>query len=132
MPSKTGVFVSPSPLEVLSSNPAGLQVQIPWGFPAPLSDPQAGKPDVEFRTFTTVQELLWYHRLRVTRPVGMRFDFVVIVPRLPSRCCCLSLDVGYLFLVGSSVLLWMAVQQLVVILVLSETEMNARPSTPPS
>ena len=32
---------------------------IPWGFPVLLSDPQAGKPDVGFRTFTTVQELLW-------------------------------------------------------------------------
>ena len=44
----------------------------------------------------------------------------------------LSLDVGYLFLVGSSVLLSVAVQQLVTTLVLSQQEMNAWPSTPPS
>ena len=31
------------------------------GFPVPLSDPQAGKPAVRFRTFTMVQELLWYY-----------------------------------------------------------------------
>ena len=59
MPSKTGVSVSPSPVEVLWSNPTGLQGQIPWGFSVPLSDPQAGKPDVEFRTFTTMGELAW-------------------------------------------------------------------------
>ena len=32
-----------------------------WGFPVPLPDPQAGKPDVGPRTFTTVEELLWYY-----------------------------------------------------------------------
>ena len=32
------------------------QDQIPWRLPVPLSDPQAGKPDVEFRTFTAVQD----------------------------------------------------------------------------
>ena len=35
--------------------------QIPWGFPVPLSDPQTVKPDVGFRTFTTVGKLLWYY-----------------------------------------------------------------------
>ena len=44
----------------------------------------------------------------------------------------LSLDVGYLFLVGSSIGLLMVVQQLVAILVLSQKEMSARPSTLPS
>ena len=46
MPSGTGGSVSPSPLDVLSSNPTGLQGQTPWGFPVRLSDPQAGRPDV--------------------------------------------------------------------------------------
>ena len=36
-----------------------LQGQIPWGFPISLLDPQAGKPDVGFRTVTTAGELLW-------------------------------------------------------------------------
>ena len=44
----------------------------------------------------------------------------------------LSLDVGYLFLVGSSILLSMVVQQLVAILVLSQEEMSTCPSTLPS
>ena len=43
----------------------------------------------------------------------------------------LSLDTGYLFLVGSSVLLSMVVQQLVVILVFSQKEMSAHHSTLP-
>ena len=52
---------SPSPVEVLESNPAGIQVQIPWEFPVSLPDPQAKKPNMELRTFTTVGELLWYY-----------------------------------------------------------------------
>ena len=43
----------------------------------------------------------------------------------------LSLDVEYLFSVGSSILLAMVVQQLV-ILVFSQEEMSAHPSTLPS
>ena len=46
MPSKIGVSLSPSPMEVLLSNPTGLQGQIPWGFPVFLLGPQAGKPEV--------------------------------------------------------------------------------------
>ena len=61
MPFKIGVSVSPSPVEVLKSNPTGLQGEIPWEFPVHLSDPQAGKPEVGVRTFTTMGELLWYY-----------------------------------------------------------------------
>ena len=39
----------------------------------------------------------------------------------------LSLDMGYLFLVGSGILLLMVVQQLVKILVISQEEMSACP-----
>ena len=55
------VSVSPSSMEILQSNPTGLQGQIPWGFPVPLLDPQAGKPDVGVRIFTIGGELLWYY-----------------------------------------------------------------------
>ena len=58
VPSRSGVSVSSSPLEVLKLNPADPQVQISWGFPVLLSDPQTGKPDVGFRTITTAGELL--------------------------------------------------------------------------
>ena len=55
-----------------------------------------------------------------------------ILPLLPS-CLgfSLALDVGYLFLVGSNILLSMIVQQRVVILEFSQ-KMNTRPSTLPS
>ena len=36
------VSVSPSPVEVLSSDPTGPQGQIPWGFPVPLLDSRLG------------------------------------------------------------------------------------------
>ena len=65
--------------------------------------------------------------------VGMGFD---------SKCDCapptillgssLPLDLGYLFLVGSNILLWMVVQQRVEILEFSQEKMGARPSTLPS
>ena len=44
----------------------------------------------------------------------------------------LPLDVGYLFLVGSNILLLMVVQHRVVILDFSQEKMRARPSSPPS
>ena len=43
--------VSPSPVEVLQSNPVGLQSLLPWGFPVPLPEPRAGKPDVGAQNF---------------------------------------------------------------------------------
>ena len=65
--------------------------------------------------------------------MGMGFDLIVIMPLAPS-CCSLFfvLDMGYLFLVGSSLLLSMVVQQLVAILVLMLEEMNTCPSPLPS
>ena len=60
------VSVSPSPEEVLQSNPTVLQSQISWGFPVSLPDCQIGKSDAQ--------------------SVGMGFDFGVIVPLLLSHC----------------------------------------------
>ena len=60
VPSKSGVSVSPSPVEVLWSNPASLQSMILWEFFLLLPDPQVGKADMGLRTFTPVGELLWY------------------------------------------------------------------------
>ena len=89
-----------------------------WGFLVSLLDPQAGKPYLNLHnrnmwTFTMVREPLW-------------FIFLQFVGRLPSGCviwfdhdCALllscwgfffSLDMGYLFLVGSSTLLSMTPQ----------------------
>ena len=55
----------------------------------------------------------------------MGFDFIVIVPLLPSPAVSsLSLGMEYLSLVGSRVLLSVVVQQLAVILVLLQEEMS--------
>ena len=70
--------------------------------------------------------------LWVTHTAGKGSDLVVIVPSYPLiAASSLSLEAGYLFLMGSSILLWMVVQQIVVILVLSQKERSAYPSTPP-
>ena len=92
VPSKSGVSVYPSRVEVPQSKPAGLQGQVPRGFPVPLSDLLAGKPDVRLRTFTSGGELLWCYGslvLWVTHLVGMGFDFIMVVPLL-LFCCSFS------------------------------------------
>ena len=109
-------------LEVLQSNPCGLQNQIPWGFLVPLSDPQSGKTDVWLRIFTTMGKLLWYYFPPVCGlPIWWVWDLILSL-FFPSYhltvASPLSFDVGYLFLVGSNILLSMVVQQLVAILVL--------------
>ena len=69
----------------------------------------------------------------VTHPAVMGFDFIVTVPLLPSHCgFSFVFGCGVYFLVSSSVFLSMIVQQLVVILVLSQGGVNARLSTLPS
>ena len=63
----------------------------------------------------------------------MGFDFTLIAPLLPSHCGFSSvLGRGESSLVKSRVFLSMIVQQPVVILVLSQEGVRARPSTPPS
>ena len=63
----------------------------------------------------------------------MGFDFIVIAPLLLSHCSFpFVFGCGVSFLVSPSVFLLMIVQQLVVILVLSQEGVSARPSTLPS
>ena len=63
----------------------------------------------------------------------MGFDFIVIVPLLPSHCGIpFIFGCGVSFLVSSSVFLLMIVQQLVVIPVLSQEGVRPRPSALPS
>ena len=54
--------------------PLALQSHILWGLLLPLPDPQAGEPDMGFRTFTAVGEPLWYNHFLVcgvpTRHMG--------------------------------------------------------------
>ena len=63
----------------------------------------------------------------------MGFDFIVIILLLPSHSgFFLAFRCAVSFLVGSSVLLSVVVQQLVAVLMLSQEEMRTRPSTLPS
>ena len=78
-------------------------------------------------------ELLWYCCSLVCGLHTLQLWDLILLWLRPSYCLAvassLSLDVEYLFMVGSSVLLLMIVQQLVVILALSWEEMSIRPST---
>ena len=79
VPSKSGVSVSPSPVEVLQSNPASLQSLILWEFPLPLLDPQVGKPDVGLRTFIPVAGFLWYNCSLVREsPTQQLWDLILL------------------------------------------------------
>ena len=64
---KTAKFCKANDLQLKEKKPIGLQGQIPWEFPVPLLSPQAGRPYVGFRTFTTVGEL---HGIIVLQFVG--------------------------------------------------------------
>ena len=135
VPYRTGVSVYPCPLDDLYSNPAGHQGQIPWGFPVPLSGSQARKSDMAFQIFTIVQELLWYYCSLVCGSLTWQvWDLILswLIPSYHPAMASLSLDVGYLFLVGSSILLLMVVQQLVVIVMLSQEVMGTCPSLTPT
>ena len=79
VPSKSGVSVFPSPVEVLQSNPARLQSLILWEFLLPLPVPQVGKPDVGLRTFTPVGGLLWYKcSLVCESPTQQLWDLILL------------------------------------------------------
>ena len=65
----------------------------------PFPDPQAEKPDIRLRTFTTVGELLWHYCSPVSwvmHLASMGFDFIVIAPLLPSHW-------GFFFVFGCGV-----------------------------
>ena len=79
MPSKSGVFVPPNPVEVVQSNPARLQSLILWEFLLPLPDPQVGKRDVGLKTFTPVGGLLWYNCSPVCElPTQQLWDLILL------------------------------------------------------
>ena len=92
--------------------------QIPLAFKARFpGDPQAGKPDMGFRTYTTMGELLWYYFSPICgSPTDGVWDMILswLGPSYHlAAASSLSLDVQYLFLVGSSTLLSVVVQQVV-------------------
>ena len=92
--------------------------QIPLAFKARFpGDPQAGKPDMGFRTYTAMGELLWYYFSPICgSPTDGVWDMILswLGPSYHlAAASSLSLDVQYLFLVGSSTLLSVVVQQVV-------------------
>ena len=107
VPSKSGVSVSPSPVEFLVSNPGGLQNHILWGFLLPLPNAQAEKPNMRLKTFSPVGEFLWYIYFPFCESPTRPLWDLTLLQLCPSYHLIvapfLSLDVGYLFLVGSSI-----------------------------
>ena len=79
VPSKSGVSVSSSPVEVLQSIPTRLQSLILCEFLLPLPEPQLGKPDVGLRTFTPAGGLLWYKCSPVCEsPTHQLWDLILL------------------------------------------------------
>ena len=134
--SKSWVCASPSPVEVLQSNSDSLQSQIPWGFLVCLMSPQAWKPDVGLRFFTTVENLFGIIILQFVDCPSCWYRIWFYHGCAPLTILLLLLLYPWLwdvfFLMGSSILLSMVVQHLVAILVHSQEEMSTCPSTPPS
>ena len=95
-PFKSGVFVFPSPVELLCTSPNGPQCRMFWGLLLPMPDPQAWEPDVGRRTLTPVGESLW---LRYFPVCGLPTWLTSC--NHPSYCLdmasYLSFGIGYLF-----------------------------------
>ena len=117
----------PSPCGSLIRKSCWPSMSDPWWFPVPLSDPQAVKPYVGFRTFTTLGVLWYYFSPVCGSPTWKEWDLILswfFSSYHLTMASSLSLDMGVSF-VGSSILLLMVVKQLVVFLVLSQEEMSA-------
>ena len=101
VPPKSRVSVSPSPVEVLQSNPASLRSLILWEFLLPFPDPLVGKPGVGLRTFPPVGGLLLYNCSPVCESLTQWLWDLILLWLSPSYCVVaaspLSLGVGYLF-----------------------------------
>ena len=109
VPSKTGVSVSPSPMGSLVNKSCWPLWSDFVGISSPFLGPQAGKPDMRFQTFTTVQFssvaqsclILRPHGLQHTRPPcpsptpGLHSDSCPLSQKIPSShfilCCPLLL-----------------------------------------
>lgn len=85
----------------LQSNLADLQSQMFWGLLLPLTDLQAGEPDVKLRAFIPVAEPPQYNCFPICGfPTQQVLDLILSQPH-PSYCLVmgssLSLDLWYLF-----------------------------------
>ena len=75
--------------------------RIPWGFPVPLQDPQAEKPDVGSRIFIKVWEIICFYCSPVCESPTWQVCDLIWLWLHPSYCLVvassLSLDMGYFF-----------------------------------
>jgi len=131
VPSKTEVLVSHSFVEILS-NPIGSQGRIAWGFPMPLSDSPGWEVWHEVYNLENWDNFFGVIVLQFVdhSSCGYGFDFYhdCAFSTIPLKLLnCLGCGV---FLVGSSILLPMVVQQLVTILVLLQEERSMCPTSP--
>ena len=101
VPSKSGVSVSPGPIDVLQSNPASLQSLILWELLLLWLDPQVGNPDMGLRTLIPVGGLLWYKCSPVCESPNQQLWDLILLWLCPSFHLIvvspLSVDVGCLF-----------------------------------
>ena len=113
VPSKIGVFCFPQSYGSPTVESHWPSRSDSLGIPSPFVRSPGWKPAVGSRTFTTVGELLWYYCSPVCgSPTQQVWDLIL------SWLCSsyhlavassLFLDMGYLFLVCSGILLWMVV-----------------------
>ena len=133
-------FVSPSPVTVLWSSPAGLQSQMLWGLIPLMPDPPPEEPDMGLElTPGRTSVILLFSSFWVIHPCGhpsIRVQGLITlwVHSLLQSCCGLFFVFGSWtsLLVGSGSGLLMVVQYSVVILVFSWEEVSSGPSVPPS
>ena len=109
VPSRVELLFPPVLRDSCDQTPLAFKARFSGGLLLPLPDLQAGEPDVGLRTFTPVGELLQYNYFPVCGlPIWWLWDLILLLlsPSYPLVVASsLSLDIGYLFLVGSSVFL---------------------------
>ena len=108
-----------------------LQSQVLWGFPVPLPDLLAGKPDARLRIITKVKRENFFDIivLQIVGGLAGRYRILFYHDCTPSYYLIVA---SCLWTWGSSIILSMAVQQLITILVLFQEEMSACSFTLPS
>ena len=93
------ISISPSPLELLHISPTGFQCQMLQELFLPMTGPQAGIPDIEFRTSILWDSLCGIVIFQSVDHLSGRYKiaYLVKVPLLLSQCGFFVLGVGYLF-----------------------------------
>ena len=108
-----------------------LQSQVLWGFPVPLPDLLAGKPDMRLRIITKVKRENFFDIIVLQIVGGLAGRYRILFyhdctpPTISLWLLVFGHGVSFFGTWGSSIILSMAVQQLITILVLFQEEMSA-------